>query len=151
MITHVAIITGGSHGLGRAMTLGLAREGYAVVAVGHTAVDIAQLASEIVDTPPAARGVPILADLRPPAECDRVMAATREHFGAVHILINTVGLTFTCIWPDLYRCPPPPLFWEAADEIVQNVIDTNYVRSNGAPCRAAHGQSRLGPHCECNH
>jgi NAD(P)-dependent dehydrogenase (short-subunit alcohol dehydrogenase family) len=137
MITHVATITGGSHRLGRAMTFGLAREGYAVVAGDRIAVDIAQLASEIVDTPLAERGVPILADLRLPAECDRVMAATREHFRAVHILIDNVGLTLTYIWPDLYCCPPPPLFWEAADEIAQNVIDTNYVAADQMARRLA--------------
>ena len=84
MITHVAITTGGSRGLGRATTLGLAHEGYAVVAFGHIATDIAQLASEFVDTPLAERVVPMLADLRQPTECDRVMAAAWKHFGAVH-------------------------------------------------------------------
>ena len=130
MITHVAIIIGGSRGLGRATTLGLAREGYAVVAVSHIGADIAQLASEFVDTPLAERVVPILADLRQPAECDRVMAAAWGHFGAVHILIHNAGLTFTYIWPDLYRRPSAQQFWEATDEIVENVIDTNYVAAD---------------------
>jgi NAD(P)-dependent dehydrogenase (short-subunit alcohol dehydrogenase family) len=147
MITQAAIITGGSRGLARAMTLGLAHEGYAVVAVGHTAADIAQLASEIVDTPLAERVVPILADLRQPAECDRVMAAAREYLGAVHILINNAGLTFTYIWPDLYRRLSPPQFWEATDEIVQNVIDINYVAADQMARRAAPQMVKQGWGC----
>jgi len=144
MITHVAIIIGGSRGLGRAMTLDLAHEGYAVIAVSHIAADIAQLASEFVDTPLAERVVPILADLRQPAECDRVTAAAREHFGGVHILMNNAGLTFTYIWPDLYRRPSPPQFWKATDEIVQNVIDTNYVAADQMARRVAPHMVRQG-------
>jgi len=137
MSAQVAIITGGSRGLGRAMTLGLAREGYAVVAVGHIAADIAQLTSETAHTALSERVAPILADLRQPAECDRVVAVTRERFGTVHILINNAGLTFTYIWPDLYRRQSPPPFWEATDEIVQNVINTNYVAADQMARRVA--------------
>ena len=137
MTDRVAIITGGLRGLGRAMTLGLAQQGYAVVAVGHIAADLADLASETVATPLAERVVPILADLRHPAECDRVVAVAREQFGGVHILINNAGLTFTYIWPDLYRRPSPPRFWEATDEIVQNVINTNYVAADQMARRVA--------------
>jgi NAD(P)-dependent dehydrogenase (short-subunit alcohol dehydrogenase family) len=144
MRTHVAIITGGSRGLGRAMTLGLAHEGYAVVAVGHIAADVAQIASETAGTPLAERVVPMLAGLRQPAECDRVVAAAREYFGAVHILINNAGLTFTYIWPDLYHRPSPPQFWEATDEIVQNVVNTNYVAADQMARRVAPHMVRQG-------
>jgi len=144
MSSHVAIITGGSRGLGRAMTLGLAHEGYAVVAVGHIAADVAELASETAGTPLAERVMPILADLRQPAECDRVVAVARQHFGAVHILINNAGLTFTYIWPDLYRRSSPPQFWEATDEIVQNVISTNYVAADQMARRVAPLMVRQG-------
>jgi NAD(P)-dependent dehydrogenase (short-subunit alcohol dehydrogenase family) len=137
MRAHVAIVTGGSRGLDRAMTLGLAKEGYAVVAVGHIAADVAQFASEIADTPLTERVVPMVADLRHPAECHRVMSLARQQFGAVHILINNAGLTFTHIWPDLYRRPSPPQFWEATDEIVQTVINTNYVAADQMARRVA--------------
>lgn len=148
MRDHVAIVTGGSRGLGRAMTLGLAQEGYAVVAIGHIAADVAELAAESAVMPLAERVVPILADLRQPTECDRVMAVARERFGTVHILINNAGLTFTYIWPDLYRRPSPPQFWEASDEIVQNVINTNYIAADQmarrvAPLMVSQGWGRI--------
>jgi len=137
MRVHVAIITGGSRGFGRAMTLGVAQEGYAVVAVGQIAADIGLLASEIADTPLTERVVPIVADLRHPAECDRVMSLARGQFGAVRILINGAGLTFTYIWPDLYRRPSLPQFWEATDEIVHTVINANYVAADQMARRVA--------------
>lgn len=144
MSAHTAIITGGTRGLGRAMALGLAHEGYAVVAVGHIAADVVKLESQTAGTPLAERVVPMLADLRRPAECDRVVGAARNHFGAVHILINNAGLTFTYIWPDLYSRPSPPKFWEVTDEIVQNVIDTNYVAADQMARRVAPHMVRQG-------
>jgi NAD(P)-dependent dehydrogenase (short-subunit alcohol dehydrogenase family) len=137
MRDNVAIITGGSRGLGRAMTLGLAHEGYAVVAAGHIATDVAELAAETAVMPLAERVVPILADLHQPTECDRVVAVARERFGTVHILINNAGLTFTYIWPGLYHRPSPRQFWEATDEIVQNVINTNYIAADQMARRVA--------------
>ena len=43
MERRVAIVTGGSRGLGRAMVFGLAREGHDVAAVGHIDTDIAEV------------------------------------------------------------------------------------------------------------
>ena len=43
MEQRVAIVTGGLRGLGRAMAVGLAREGHNVVAVGHIDADIAAI------------------------------------------------------------------------------------------------------------
>jgi 3-oxoacyl-[acyl-carrier protein] reductase len=55
----------------------------------------------------------------------------------VHILINNAGLTLTYVCPDLYRRAAPPKFWEAGDEIVQNVMDTNFVAADKLARRAA--------------
>ena len=41
-----AIVTGGLRGLGRAMALGLAREGHRVLAVGHIETDVAEIERE---------------------------------------------------------------------------------------------------------
>jgi 3-oxoacyl-[acyl-carrier protein] reductase len=137
MTERAAIVTGGLSGLGRAMGLGLAREGHKVLAVGHIPGDADALRGATAGTDLADRIVPLIADLRRPAECDRVVAAALERFGAVDILVNNAGLTFTYIWPDRYRRASPPKFWEATDEIVQNVMDTNYVAADQLARRVA--------------
>jgi NAD(P)-dependent dehydrogenase (short-subunit alcohol dehydrogenase family) len=134
---HVAIVTGGLSGLGRAMALALARNGESVLAVGHIEADAARLGAEIAGGGLAEFLLPLVADLRRPAECDRVVAAALARFGRLHILINSAGLTFTYIWPDLYRRARKPKFWELSDEIVQNVMDTNYVAADQMARRAA--------------
>ena len=40
----IAIVTGGLRGLGRAMSVGLARQGCRVAAIGHIPEDIAEMA-----------------------------------------------------------------------------------------------------------
>jgi NAD(P)-dependent dehydrogenase (short-subunit alcohol dehydrogenase family) len=105
MEKRVAIVTGGLRGLGRAMAFGLAREGHDVVAVGHIDADIAEVEPAAADL--NGQILPVVADLRLPAECDRIVAAALERFGAVHILVNNAGLTFTTIDPARFRRPEP--------------------------------------------
>jgi NAD(P)-dependent dehydrogenase (short-subunit alcohol dehydrogenase family) len=134
---HVAIVTGGLSGLGRAMALALAGSGDSVLAVGHIAADAARLGAEVAGTDLGDRLLPLVADLRRPTECDRVVAAGLAKFGRLHILLNSAGLTFTYIWPDLYRRAEKPKFWELGDAIVQNVMDTNYVAADQMARRVA--------------
>jgi NAD(P)-dependent dehydrogenase (short-subunit alcohol dehydrogenase family) len=148
MHSHVAIITGGLRGLGRTMAVGLAQSGCRVAAVGHIEHDIAVMRQEIAHTPFAENVALMLADLRKPAECDAVIRSTLERFGGIDILINNAGLTFTYIWPDLGRRETPPVSWEASDETVQNVMDTNYVAADQmarrlAPLFIRHGWGRI--------
>ena len=57
----VALVTGGLRGLGRAMALGLAREGHPVLAVGHIADDIPE--SERASAQLPGPLLPLVADL----------------------------------------------------------------------------------------
>ena len=148
MEQRVAIVTGGLRGLGRAMALGLAQAGHHVAAVGHIATDIAEM-----ETAAGAVGLgrlvwPLVADLRDPAECDRIVAETRARFGSVDILVNNAGLTFTYIDPARFRRPTLQRFWEVGDEIVDNVIATNYLAGDRlarrvAPAMVAQGWGRI--------
>jgi NAD(P)-dependent dehydrogenase (short-subunit alcohol dehydrogenase family) len=85
-----AIVTGAASGLGRAMALGLADSGIDVVAVDHNASALAALA-----TATAGRRGSILthtADLTQPWAFDGTVAAARERFGRIDILINNAGI-----------------------------------------------------------
>jgi NAD(P)-dependent dehydrogenase (short-subunit alcohol dehydrogenase family) len=126
----VAIVTGGLRGLGRAMSLGLARAGHLVVAVGHIPDDAPAIEAEAASLQLRDRISPLVADLRDPAECDRVVAEAGARFGRVDILVNNAGLTFTYIDPPRYRRPTIQRFFEVGDEIVDNVIATNYLAAD---------------------
>src|SRR5256885_17037392 len=101
----VAIVRGGGRGRGGTMALGLARAGARVVAAAHIAEDMLALEAE-------SRGnsgfvVPVLADLRKPADCDRVVAEA-QRLGAIGALVNNAGLTFTDITRVQFRTADRP-------------------------------------------
>ncbi|MGH7064209.1 MAG: SDR family NAD(P)-dependent oxidoreductase [Stellaceae bacterium] len=144
MDERVAIVTGGLRGLGRAMALGLAREGHLVLAVGHIAEDVAVLERETSGTPLAQRLSPLVADLRRAEECDRVVAAARTQFGEPEILVNNAGLTFTYIDPPRFRRPTMQKFWEVGDDIIENVIATNYLAGDRLARRVASRMVQAG-------
>lgn len=125
------IMTGAGRGLGRAMTEALTEAGANVVAAAHIADDFPELEA-------ACRGHKgglhcVTADIRKSEDCDRIVAEALAAFGAIHGLVNNAGLTFTYIWPDAHKTEAwratgeMPKFWEATDEIIQNVIDANFI------------------------
>jgi NAD(P)-dependent dehydrogenase (short-subunit alcohol dehydrogenase family) len=129
MPDRVAIVTGGLRGLGRGMTLGLAAAGIKVLAVGHLPEDAAAM-----DNTPNVH--PMIADLRAPKTCDDVVARAQSAFGRLDILVNNAGLTFTYIDPKRF-VDGPRKFWEIRDEVIQNVMDTNYVAADQMGRRVA--------------
>jgi len=108
-----------------------------VVAVGHIESDAVEMAAEAEKLGAGRRFYPLVADLREASECDRVVAATRERFGQVDILVNNAGLTFTYIDPARFRRNSLQRFWMVGDEIVDNVITTNYLAADRLSRRVA--------------
>jgi NAD(P)-dependent dehydrogenase (short-subunit alcohol dehydrogenase family) len=133
LMGRVAVVTGAGRGLGREMALGLARQGATVIGPAHIAADFDDL--KPADALPG-RIIPVHADLTRSADCD-LAVKTALAAGGLHILVNNAGLTLTYICPDLYRRPQPPKFWEASDEVVQNVMDTNFVAADRLARRVA--------------
>jgi 3-oxoacyl-[acyl-carrier protein] reductase len=123
MSGHIAIVTGGLRGLGKAMVLGLLRSGRKVVAVGHIAADIPVMLREAGETAEALHCLAL--DLRQPSACDAVVAEAEARFGGLDMLVNNAGLTFTYTDPDRFA-NGPKRFWEMTDDIVQATMDTNY-------------------------
>lgn len=88
----VAIVTGSSRGIGRAIALGLAAEGARVVLTARGAEKLAETVKEVEALGVAALGVPV--DLTQPDAVEGVVRAAKEAFGRIDILVNNVGGAF---------------------------------------------------------
>lgn len=86
----VAIVTGGSKGLGRAMALGLGEAGAKVVVTSRTVPMIEETADEVIRKGGAAIAVPV--DVNDPQSIDRMVGRVIDHYGKVDILINNAGI-----------------------------------------------------------
>jgi NAD(P)-dependent dehydrogenase (short-subunit alcohol dehydrogenase family) len=85
----IAVVTGGTSGIGRALSLGLADAGADVVATARRQQQVDETAAEI-----EARGrkaLRLASDVCDRASLDALLAATLEKFGKVDILINCAG------------------------------------------------------------
>ena len=92
MSSPVAIVTGGSRGIGRASCLELARLGYAVVA---NYASSQSAADETVGMIHAVGGqsLAVQADVALAGDRERLVATTVEHFGRLDVLVNNAGIT----------------------------------------------------------
>ena len=88
----VAVVTGGSRGIGRAVAESLLRGGADVVISGRSADALAEAASELARAGGAGRLETVAADVRRPADAERLIAAAADRFGGVDVLINNAGV-----------------------------------------------------------
>jgi NAD(P)-dependent dehydrogenase (short-subunit alcohol dehydrogenase family) len=87
----VAIVTGGSKGLGQAMAAALAGAGANVVVVSRH-VDEAQAAAREVQTGAQRECIAIAADVSKSDDAQRIVAETLAKFGRADILVNNAGI-----------------------------------------------------------
>ncbi len=86
----VALITGGSKGIGRAVATGLAREGARVAICARRPELLERAANEIAQAT-RAEVLPVPGDMSKPGDADRVVAAVVSRFGRIDILVNNAG------------------------------------------------------------
>ena len=86
----VALVTGASQGLGRALALAYAREGASLVLNSRGEEGLRPVAKEIEDL--GAEAVSLAADVSRGADVERMVGAAVERFGRVDVLVNNAGL-----------------------------------------------------------
>lgn len=86
----VAIITGASRGLGRAVTLRFAREGASVAICSRTPKDVEVLAKEVRRL--GSDALAVKADVSQERDVDRLVAMTLQALGHVDVLVNNAGV-----------------------------------------------------------
>jgi len=99
----IAVVTGGSSGIGRAIALALAAEGADVVVnYARSETRAREVAEQI--TRAGGRAVAVGADVSRRADVDRLVARTLEVFGAIHVWVNNAGADIltgeAAGWPD---------------------------------------------------
>jgi 3-oxoacyl-[acyl-carrier protein] reductase len=86
----VALITGASRGIGRAISRGYAREGAAVAVTARGAAELQSLVEEVQQDGGKALAIPAdLADAAAPAE---VVRRVMDSLGTVDVLVNNAGI-----------------------------------------------------------
>lgn len=124
----VIVVTGGGRGLGRSMVLALVEAGANVVAVDRLDEELQALANLSASISNKGALLAIEANIRRASDCQRVIETTLEQFGRLDVLINNAGLLPSYSYPGRFLDDAPPAkFWNLADDVIQDVIDTNFV------------------------
>jgi NAD(P)-dependent dehydrogenase (short-subunit alcohol dehydrogenase family) len=106
----VAIVTGGSQGVGLGIARAFLAEGASVVTCARTSFDQPPAAT---DDEQRSRCVHVTADVRVDDDIDRVIAAAVDRFGRVDVLVNNAG------------GQPPADIATASPRFIRAIIDLN--------------------------
>ncbi|MEX2202760.1 MAG: SDR family oxidoreductase [Actinomycetota bacterium] len=119
----VALVTGGSRGLGEGIARHLAAEGAVVVCAD--VLDATEVASSLPASPSGRKGKAVHLDVANTAEVDEVIADIGREFGSLDILCNNAGVA-----------QPIAHVVDTPDEVIDKVFSVN-VRGVIACTRAA--------------
>src|ERR1700676_5487007 len=103
----VAVVTGASRGIGRAIVLGLAREGFRVV-IAAKSTESTDLLAGSIDTVAqevealGGEALPLQVDVRDERQIEEMAARTIERFGRIDVLVNNAGALH---WQGLLETP----------------------------------------------
>jgi NAD(P)-dependent dehydrogenase (short-subunit alcohol dehydrogenase family) len=114
MSTHhkVAIVTGASSGIGKAVAMALLKDGYRVALAGRRKELLEQAAAEAGATSAQALSMPT--DIRDPASVRALFTQTKEAFGRLDVVFNNAGISAGGV-----------LLEDLSYEQWQAVVDTN--------------------------
>jgi NAD(P)-dependent dehydrogenase (short-subunit alcohol dehydrogenase family) len=148
----LGIGTGSGRGLGQAMAL--VKVGANVIATDIIDENLEQLGKEAASLSSATRPntgtlTGITADIRQSNDCLRVIEAALASFSRLDILINNAGFLPSYAYPGQFlEGAEPAKFWNLSDDVIQDVIDNNFVAHDrmaryAAPHMIARGWGRI--------
>lgn len=122
----VAVVTGGSRGIGRAVAEGLAAAGAEVV-VASRKLDACRRAADEITAATGRRALPVACHVGRWADCDRLVDTVYAEMGACHVLVNNAGMS--------------PLY-EDLPSVTEELYDKTHAVNARGPFRLA---SLIGP------
>jgi NAD(P)-dependent dehydrogenase (short-subunit alcohol dehydrogenase family) len=114
-MTRTAIVTGGSRGLGRALTAHLTREGWHVIIDGRDAGAVADAAA-------ATGAQPVPGDVSDPAHRRELVAAARQATGRLDLLVNNASTL---------GASPLPRLRELDSDVAEHIFEVNVLAPLG--------------------
>jgi NAD(P)-dependent dehydrogenase (short-subunit alcohol dehydrogenase family) len=121
LLGKIAVVTGGSRGIGFAIARTLAAEGCSVVIAGRDPSTLTQSAARITNSLPKATNstkrpqiVAEVCDVRAPESVASLFAMVKRRFGKLDVLVNNAGIT-----------QPTVTVEDTTLEMWRDVIDTN--------------------------
>ena len=109
----VALVTGGSRGLGRAISLGLADQGADIVVVSRNQDNCDTVVAEIHER--GRRGLALSGHIGRWDDIEMVVDRAYSHFGRIDILVNNAGMS-----------PAAPSSAETTEKLVDAVLALNF-------------------------
>lgn len=91
-MTKVALVTGGSRGIGKEIAIGLAKDGYDLVITYNSSIESANQAIEEIKSL-GQKGIAVKADVSKKEDVDSLFSIIADEFGSIDILINNAGIT----------------------------------------------------------
>ena len=95
----VALVTGGGQGIGRAIALRLAKDGFAVAVVDYNADTAKKVAEEINHA--GGNAVALLADVSDREQVFAAVEAATKQLGGFDVIVNNAGIAPTTLIEDI--------------------------------------------------
>ena len=131
----VAIVTGGSRGIGACIARRLGADGATVAVVAHAALDKAEAVAKEIEGA-GGRAAPFQADVSRVADCERLAAEVADAFGTVDILVNNAG-----VYHPLSMEETTEALWDAQIDI--NLKGSFFMARAVAPTMKAKGAGKI--------
>jgi NADP-dependent 3-hydroxy acid dehydrogenase YdfG len=112
MVKKVAIITGGSSGIGKACAIELGKKDYRIVITGRNQENLISTSNELKES--GIENIFIQADAQKEGDHIRMVDETINQFGRIDILINNAGISMNA------------LFEETKLDVLKQVMDSNF-------------------------